>query len=115
MIHRVEELVFVDEGSDDEIQQAKKQHKPGTRQNAVDNADDEDEYGLRKVEAIAEDRGLNQFCVIYVLNQQLAERSFDTQIGLYLEESWHRLGRSDIMRRCRIQANGRETAQVLGV
>lgn len=74
VVHSVEELVFVDEGSDDEIQQAKKKHKPRARQDAVHDADDEDEYGLRKVEAVAEHRGLNQFCVIYILNQQVAER-----------------------------------------
>ena len=59
VVHSVEELVFVDEGSDDEIQQAKEQHKPRARQDAIHDADDEYEYGLRKVEAVAKYGGLN--------------------------------------------------------
>ena len=78
MVHRVEELVLVDEGSDDEIYQAKEQHKPGSRQNAVHNANYEDKQGLRKIEAIAKDRRLDHFCVICNLNQQLLESLFDT-------------------------------------
>ena len=82
VIHRVEELVLVDESPDDEIEQAKKQHKPGARQDTVHNANYENEYGLREVEAIAKDRRLDQFCVIYILNQQLPESLFDIQLGL---------------------------------
>lgn len=82
MIHRVEELVFVDESSDDEIKQAKEEHKPGTREDAVHDANDEDEYGLRKVEAITEYWRLDQFCVICIFSQQLPERLFDNYVGL---------------------------------
>lgn len=81
VVHSVEELVFVDEGSDDEIQQAKEQDKPRAGQDAIHDADDEDEYGLGKVEAVAKYRRLNQFCVIYILNQQLAERIVQIPIG----------------------------------
>lgn len=42
VIHCVEELVFVDKSSDDEVKQAKKQHKPGTRQDTVHDTDYED-------------------------------------------------------------------------
>ena len=74
VVHRIEKLVFVGESSNDKIQQAKKQHKPGARQNAIHDANNEDEYRLRKVEAIAEDGGLHQFCVICVFHQ-LIKRS----------------------------------------
>ena len=69
MVHGVEELVFVDKSSDDEIYQAKEQHKPGARQNAVHDANYEDKQGLRKIEAITENRRLDHFCVICDLNQ----------------------------------------------
>ena len=69
VIPRVEVLVFVDECSDDEIKQAKEEHKPGTREDAVHDANDEDEYGLRKVEAITKYRRLDQFCVICIFGQ----------------------------------------------
>lgn len=71
MIHRVEELVFVDESSDDKVEQAKKQHKPGAWQDAVHDANDKDKQGLRKVEAITEDRWLDQFRVICKSGQHL--------------------------------------------
>lgn len=77
MIHRVEKLVFVDESSDDEIKQAKEQHKPRAWQHAVHDANDEDEHGLRKVEAIAEDRRLDQLCVICILDQHPPESWLD--------------------------------------
>lgn len=71
MIHRVEELVFVDEIPDDKVEQAKKQHKPRAWQDAVHNANDKDKQGLRKVEAITEDRWLHQFRVICISGQHL--------------------------------------------
>ena len=77
MVHRVKELVFVDESSDDEIYQAKEQHEPGARQNAVYNTNYEDKQGLRQVEAIAKDRRLDNFCVICNLDQQLLKSLFD--------------------------------------
>ncbi len=82
VIHRVKELILVDEGSDDEIKEAKKQYKPGARQDTVHNANDEDEYGLRKVEAVAEDRRLHQFRVICIPNQRLPESLFEIQLEL---------------------------------
>ncbi len=64
MIHSVEKLILVDEASDDEVYQSKEKNEPRARQDAVDDANDEDEDGLRKVEAIAEDRWLHQFGVV---------------------------------------------------
>ena len=69
MIHGVEQLVFVDKGSDDKVEQAKKQHKPGAWQDAVHDANDKDKHGLRKVETVTEDRWLDQFRVICIPGQ----------------------------------------------
>lgn len=64
MVHCVEELVLVDKASNEEISQARQNDLPAVSQHTVDNTDDEDEDGLRKVEAIAETRGLYEFGVI---------------------------------------------------
>lgn len=65
VVHGVEELVFVREAADHEVDEAEEQHPPGRRENAVYGADDENKNGLRKVEAIAEHRRLHQFHVVY--------------------------------------------------
>lgn len=64
MIHGIEELVLVYKAPYDEIYQSKEEDEPRARQDAVDDADDENEDCLRKVEAIAEDRWLRQFRVV---------------------------------------------------
>ena len=85
MIHRVEQLVFVDESSNDEIEQAKKEHEPRAWQDAVHDADDKDKHGLRKVEAITEDRWLDQLRVICIFGQQLLKVRSLHKKGSYLE------------------------------
>ena len=55
VVHGVEELVLVDEGADEEVEQAEEEDEPGAREDGVDDADDVDEDRLREVEAVAED------------------------------------------------------------
>jgi hypothetical protein len=57
-------LVFVDEITDYEISQPRKQDLPGRSENRVDNTNEEDENILWQKEAIAEDRRLYNFGVI---------------------------------------------------
>jgi len=64
VIHSVKKLVLVNETSNEEISQARQNDLPAVSQHTVDNADDEDENSLRKVETIAETRGLYEFGVI---------------------------------------------------
>lgn len=69
MLHRVEQLVLVDELAYDKIRQPDQKYLPRVPQDAVDNADDEYQYGLRQKEAIAEDWWLYKFCIIYCTSQ----------------------------------------------
>ena len=54
MVHCVKQLVFVDESSDDKIDQSEAEDQPRTRKNAVHDADNENEDCCREVESVAE-------------------------------------------------------------
>lgn len=64
VIHCIEELIFVDEAADDEVQQAEEQYEPGAWQDAIDDADNEYEDALWKVEAIAKYWWLHELSVV---------------------------------------------------
>jgi hypothetical protein len=64
VIHCIEELIFVDEAAEDEVQQAEEQYEPRAWQDAIDDTDDEYEDALWKVEAIAEHWRLHKLCVV---------------------------------------------------
>lgn len=64
MLHRVKQLVLVNELPNDEVGEACKQNLPGVSENTVDHTDDEDEYSLGQEEPIAENWRLNQFSVV---------------------------------------------------
>lgn len=68
VVHGVEELVFVDEGAHDEVDQAEEADEPGPWENGVDDANDEDEDGLREVEAVAEGWGVLEIRIVYCTN-----------------------------------------------
>ena len=55
MVHGVEELVFVDEAAEEEVEQAEEEDEPAAGQDGVDDADDVDEDRLGEVEAVGED------------------------------------------------------------
>lgn len=54
MVHGVEELVFVDEAAEEEVEQAEEEDEPAAGEDGVDDADDVDEDRLREVEAVGE-------------------------------------------------------------
>lgn len=58
VVHGIEQLVFVDEKPYDEMCKAGEEHHPRIGQNAIHQADDENQDDLRKVEPIAKDRRL---------------------------------------------------------
>lgn len=64
MLHRVKQLVLVNELPNDEVGETCKQNLPGVSENTVDHTDDEDEYSLGQEEPIAENWRLNQFSVV---------------------------------------------------
>lgn len=64
MLHCVEQLVFVNELTDNEVRQADQKNLPRISQNTVDKTDDEYKYRLRQEETVAEDRRLYEFCII---------------------------------------------------
>lgn len=64
MFHCVEQLVLVNELTNDKVGQADQKNLPRIPQDTIDYTDDEDEYSLRQEETIAEDRRLYEFCVV---------------------------------------------------
>jgi hypothetical protein len=64
MLHGIKQLVLVYKLADDEVCQACEKDLPGVPQNTVHHAYDKNEDCLRQEEPVAEDRGLDQLCVI---------------------------------------------------
>lgn len=64
VIHGVQKLILVHEASNQEIEKARKDDLPTPAQHTVDDANDEDQNGLREVEAIAEGGGLDELGII---------------------------------------------------
>lgn len=65
MFHGIQQLILVYEMTNHEIGQSTQQHLPGVSENAVDQADDEDENCLRQEETVAKHWGLDEFCVVW--------------------------------------------------
>ena len=64
VLHGVEELVLVHEVANGEVDEAAEKDLPRVAEDAVDEADDEDEDGLGEEEAVAEYWGLDKFGVV---------------------------------------------------
>lgn len=54
MIHCVEELVFIDEAADGEVDETEETDEPGAGEDTIDDADDENEDVWRESETVAE-------------------------------------------------------------
>jgi len=64
MVHSIKQLVFVDESSDDKIDQSEAEDQPRTGKNAVHDADNEYKDRRREVESVAEYRRLCELRVV---------------------------------------------------
>lgn len=64
VIHGVQQLVLVYEGSNHKVEQTGQHDFPALAKDTVNNADDEDQNRLGKIEAIAECRWLYKLGVV---------------------------------------------------
>ena len=65
VVHGIQELVFVDEASNQEVGEAGEDDFPAVSKDTVDDANYEDQNCLWQVKAVAESRRLDQFGIVY--------------------------------------------------
>lgn len=108
MVHGVEQLVFVDEASNDEVDQTEEEDQPRALKHAVHGADDENQECLWKVEAVTEDGWLNKLCVVWPNVSTTANQCCGSTA--YPVVSWPRSAKWDTARHSRTPTNERETS-----
>ena len=108
MVHGVEQLVFVDEASNEEVDQTEEKDEPRALKDAVHSANDENQECLWKIEAVTENWWLNKLCIVWLNVSTTANRWCGSTA--YPVVSWPQSGKWDTVRHSRTPTNGRETS-----
>lgn len=82
MLHCVQQLVLVDKVADHEVSKTSQEDLPRVFQNAVNHTDYEDKESLRQEEAIAEDRRLHKFRVVYFVSSYSPQKRRYIPLGV---------------------------------
>ncbi len=79
MVHSVEQLVFVDEASNEKVDQTEEKNQPRALQHAVHGADDKDEQCLWQIEAVTEDWWLDKLRIVWFKISTTLDQSSGTK------------------------------------